>query len=68
MVHLLRPNLSLGQAGGIAVLGLAMAMLPIAPLGNRYSASAVIFLLFVILLSRNIAVITTAVFGLSLAY
>ena len=68
MINSLRPNLSLGQAGGIAVLGLAMAMLPIAPLGNRYSASAVIFLLFVILLSRNIAVITTAVFGLSLAY
>jgi len=65
---LLRPNLTLGEAGGIMVLGLAILMLPIAPLGNRYSAGAVIFFLFVTLLSRNIATITTVVLGFSLAY
>lgn len=66
--EILRPNLTLGEAGGIMVLGLAILMLPIAPLGNRYSAGAVIFFLFVTLLSRNIAIITTVVLGFSLAY
>ena len=50
------------------MLGLAIGFLPIAPLGRSYSAFVVFFFLFLVLLSRNIAVITTAVFGLSLLY
>ncbi len=64
----LKPNLTLAEAGLVLVVGLSILMLPIAPMGIRYSAGGVILFLFATLFTRNIAVITTVVLAASLAY
>jgi len=67
-ISILKPNLTLAEAGLVLVVGLSILMLPIAPLSMRYSAGGVILFLLATLATRNIGVITSVVLASSLAY
>ncbi len=64
----LKPNLTLAEAGMVLVVGLAILMLPIAPLHMQYSAAGVILFLFATLATRNVGVIASVVLAATLAY
>jgi hypothetical protein len=59
------PNLTLPETGCTIAIWIAMEMTSQSPLGTPYTPAFILAVMFLILLARNVAVITTVVHAVS---